>query len=118
MLENLLLQTCCQLVWIHKKVTSTKTKVKKTKKVVLTDLNHFVGTHFLPFATYTLGTTNIRLTSSTFLFSFALVSNRLMFIWSANFWASAVSTTLESGESSLLPTKYYNLFEICKKKRF
>lgn len=45
------------------------------------------------------------LTSSTLMFSLALVSNSLMSICSANFCASAVSTTLEFGSSFLLPTK-------------
>lgn len=45
------------------------------------------------------------LTSSTLMFSFALVSNRRMLICSANFCASFVSTTLEFGSSFLLPTK-------------
>ena len=43
-------------------------------------------------------------TSSTFLLSFALVSNTWMPICSANFIASSLSTTFLSGSSSLLPT--------------
>lgn len=45
-------------------------------------------------------------TSSTLMFSFALVSNRLIPICSANFCASVVSTTLELGSSFLFPTKH------------
>lgn len=44
-------------------------------------------------------------TSSTLMFSLALVSNRLIPICSANFCASVVSTTLELGSSFLFPTE-------------
>ena len=47
----------------------------------------------------------LTLTSSTFLFSLALVSKKGMFICCANFWASLVGTTFLSGSSSLLPTE-------------
>lgn len=50
-----------------------------------------------------------RLTSSTLMFSFALVSNRLIPICSANFCASVVSTTLELGSSFLFPTENKNI---------
>ena len=63
-------------------------------------------------------------TSSTFLLSFALVSNSLIPICSANLCASSVSTTFLSGQSSLLPTImiWHNdiilLFQVCNGKVF
>lgn len=44
------------------------------------------------------------------MFSFALVSNKLIPICSANFCASVVSTTLELGSSFLFPTKKQKIF--------
>ena len=52
---------------------------------------------------------NRTVTSSTLMFSFALVSNRLIPICSANFCASVVSTTLELGSSFLFPTEKMNI---------
>ena len=47
---------------------------------------------------------NRQSTSSTLMFSLALVSNRSMPIWLANCCASSVRTTLLTGSSFLLPT--------------
>ena len=47
----------------------------------------------------------LALTSSTLMFSFALVSYNSMPSWSANFWASSVWTTFFSGQSFLFPTE-------------
>ena len=58
----------------------------------------------------------MKLTSSTFLFSFALVSYNCIPICSANLCASCVNTTLRSGSSSLLPTwnkkKYWTWYYV------
>ena len=47
----------------------------------------------------------VPLTSSTLMFSFALVSYNSMPIWSANIRASSVWTTFFSGQSFLFPTE-------------
>lgn len=51
----------------------------------------------------------VRNISSTLMFSFALVSNRGMFIWLANLCASSVITTFLDGQSFLLPTEKKNI---------
>ena len=60
-------------------------------------------------------------TSSTFLLSFALVSNTWIPICSANFTASSFTTTFFSGLSSLLPTweKQYKIkLQSCKPTKY
>lgn len=55
----------------------------------------------------------IKRTSSTFMLSFALVSNNLIPIWSANRWASSVNTTFLSGASFLFPTVKIQFIFMC-----
>ena len=75
------------------------TTIQKSEHRIRTcqESTHLSGTMVMNLA-------SLLLTSSTLMFSFALVSNSWMPICCAKVWASAVSTTFLSGSSFLFPT--------------